>query len=262
MTRVGHHEPVNRSVARVQIRRLESRLSQWVRGTVRLVGVATLLCVPAWLGACERQRSAPANGDSTGPIERIATPAEPDPVERENEAPPPDDELTAEVPQTRAYANERYGFRLSVPADWDIAAEPRGILPLGPSEAVAFALPAVWSELEDTDIRNAVSVKAIVLLEACSAEDFVDMYALFESDGRVSMESVADFPRPAYVEVVKWRGLTYKRRLEFEMRSGIGYVLEFTATPGTFDQNYPRFRHVADHVEFFPPAAGEGDGAP
>ena len=262
MTRCGHREPADRSVTRARIGRRGPRLLQRGWGPVGLAGAAALLCLPVLLGACERQRSAPANGDSTRPGERGIAPAEADVVEDENEAAPPVDEHAAEEPRTPSYANTRYGFRLSVPDDWEFAREGRAILPLGPSEAAVFALPAVWSELEGTDIRNAVSVKAIALLEACDVEEFADKYALSESNGRVSIEPVAGFARPAYVEVVEWRGLTYKRRLEFERRHGIGYVIEFTATPGTFDQNYPRFRSVADQVEFMPPVIDEADEAP
>ncbi|MGD8453077.1 MAG: hypothetical protein PVJ57_14760 [Phycisphaerae bacterium] len=200
-----------------------------------------------------------ANGHSPQPAASPAPTSEPAEADLETETLPEKPAQAVASAQTKTYENESYGFRLVVPADWDVGAEPKGLLPQGQSEGIVFTLPPVWSELENASIRNAVSVKAIRLSASSTAEDFAMTYAQSDSDGRISSQSVEGFARPAYVEEVNWRGLTYKRRLEFEIREGIGYVLEFTATPGTYDQNYSKFRPVADNAEFFPPQQGSTD---
>jgi len=204
------------------------------------------------------QRPTPAKGHALQPNPPAA--ASPESANTDAAATSPEiHPPTVAAAPTKTCENKRYGFRVVVPADWKVAVEPKGLLPQGESEGVVFELPPVWSALENTSIRNAVSVKAIRPFAASTAVEFAAGYSLVESDGRISSQPVEGFARPAYVEEVNWRGLTYKRRLEFEIQHGIVYVLEFTATPGTFDQNYSKFRQVADTVEFFAPSSASID---
>lgn len=216
----------------------------------RCAGLALLTMV---VSGCERQNAMPATDPSARATERVPSSSERPRLDPETKRSPEQrDRQSATSPETQAYENKRYGFRLLVPVDWELAAEPKRRFPHGQSEGVVFALPPVWSELENSEIRNAIAVKAIWQIVSISAEDFATTHALLDSEGRLSREVIEDFRRPAYVETVKWNGLIYKRRLEFEMQNMVGYVLEFVATPGTYEQNYPKFRKFADAVEFFP----------
>jgi hypothetical protein len=54
----------------------------------------------------------------------------------------------------------------------------------------------------------------------------------------------------AYIVNSKIRGLDYKSKLYFVYRNGFGYVINFTATPGTFDKNILKFEEFYKSIMF------------
>ena len=58
----------------------------------------------------------------------------------------------------------------------------------------------------------------------------------------------------AFVVVSRIDGLEYKTLTTYRFENGIGYVIGFTATHGTFDKNLPNYRAFLEKLEFVSPA--------
>ena len=68
--------------------------------------------------------------------------------------------------------------------------------------------------------------------------------------GRQSMQEVPNEFGKASVQLVEDRGLIYKTRYHAIFYNQFGYILEFVATPGTYDTNLPKFMDFTRKVEF------------
>ena|SRR5688572_5426498 len=56
-----------------------------------------------------------------------------------------------------------------------------------------------------------------------------------------------------FVVVSKIYGLEYKTLTTYRFENGIGYVIGFTATHGTFDKNLPKYHEFLEKLEFVKP---------
>lgn len=56
-----------------------------------------------------------------------------------------------------------------------------------------------------------------------------------------------------FIIVTKIKGLEYKRKSTILYINDCGYIVAFTATHGTFDQNIEKYRNFIDRITFFQP---------
>jgi hypothetical protein len=57
----------------------------------------------------------------------------------------------------------------------------------------------------------------------------------------------------AFVYVTRIGGLEYKNQTTFRIENGVGYVIGFTATHGTYDINLPKCPAFLEKLEFASP---------
>jgi hypothetical protein len=150
------------------------------------------------------------------------------------------------------FARPRFGFVAHTPDDWKVfgeRAEPDRML-------LDFGLPEVWSDVEKQNIENSVYIQA--------HRDVDSLEALISADNErvadmvVSREVAPAKEGKAFIVVSKIDGLEYKTLMTYRFENGIGYVIAFTATRGTFDKNLPKYRTFLEKFEFLKPAANEG----
>lgn len=150
------------------------------------------------------------------------------------------------------YQNDKYGFGWQVPDDWHVYAEIKDD-PANKRAIIDWGLPKVYSELEKTSIENAVSITAYKRPSLKNIDDLTKLE--FERIGHIleSKEQIDSIPYIAYIVITVRNGLKYKSKVEFVFKNGIGYVLSFTATPGTYDVNLSKFDSFVKTIIWFEP---------
>lgn len=153
--------------------------------------------------------------------------------------------------QTR-FQNDKYGFSGQVPTDWYIYAETKDN-PLNKSSIIEWGLPKVYSELEKTDIENAVSITAYKRPDIKNLDDLIKFEFERVSHILSSKEIIDSIPYHSYLLITVQKGLKYKSKVEFVFKNNIGYVLNFTATIGTYNMNVQKFDSFVKGIQFFEP---------
>ncbi len=149
----------------------------------------------------------------------------------------------------KKFENALYGFKGEVPSDWTIYAE------INDDEdnhaaIMDWGLPKVYSKLEKTSIENAVSITAYNRSDIKNIEELQKFEFERVASVLTSKERIASSANPAYVIMSKRNGFTYKTKTEFVFKDGIGYVLIYTATPGTYDINLSKFDDFIKTLSF------------
>lgn len=150
------------------------------------------------------------------------------------------------------YQNESYGYGGQVPGDWHVYAEIKDD-PANKRAIIDWGLPKVYSELEKTSIENAVSITAYKRPNINSIDDLTKLE--FERIGHIlkSKVQIDSSINPSYIVITVRNGLKYKSKVTFVYKNNIGYVLNFTATPGTYDINLSKFDTFVNDIQFFEP---------
>lgn len=147
------------------------------------------------------------------------------------------------------YALPEFGCKTWIPDDWTIHREKK----LDVAARVSFGLPEVWSELEEANIENAVSISAYKRPDIGSLDGVAKCEDDRVADITISSEQAdLDFGR-AVLRVTEIRGIRYKSLETYALRSGVAFVFAFTATPGTYDRNVGKFIAFLERLEFFDP---------
>lgn len=144
------------------------------------------------------------------------------------------------------YAKPEFGFVAQVPDGWQIYAEREN----DDQFIVSFGLPSVWSEVEQQDIENAVSVTAYRRDTLDELSDLVEFETQRVADILVSREEVPAEIGRAFIVVTNIRGLQYKTLTTCHFANGVGYVIAFTATEGTYDLNVDKYRRFLKDLSF------------
>lgn len=154
------------------------------------------------------------------------------------------------------FQNDKFGFRGQVPADWHIYAEIKEN-EAGQNAIIDWGLPKVYSNLEKTTIENAVSITAYKRADIKSIHDLMKFE--FERIGNVllSKEITDSIPYYSYTLITLQNGLKYKSQVKFTFNNNVGYVLNYTATPGTYDMNIQKFNSFVKNIQFFKPVEQE-----
>jgi hypothetical protein len=149
------------------------------------------------------------------------------------------------------YENESYGFRLEVPQGWQIYAENKT------KGKVGLSLPGVWSETENQNVENAVVVDTYNSPKLNSLGDLINFEKFLmktEKNKVIAMEKITVPDQgESFVYHAVYEGFEYviKRVIYFQNKNG--YVITFTATPGTYDLNIDKFERFLEGVSFFQP---------
>ena len=115
-------------------------------------------------------------------------------------------------------------------------------------------MPEIWSEVEKTEISNAVSVFAYRDEQFKNIEELITYHQDRLKDGLKSEQELeSDSGYREFEYVTKDGNLEYKSRALIRIENDIGYVLGFTATPGTYDKNLPKFQSFVRTFKFTSP---------
>ena len=148
--------------------------------------------------------------------------------------------------------NKDFGFRAKAPKDWSQLANQQDTV-FDYNAVVVLELPAVHSDIEKQDIKNAVCVKAFKMKDGDDVAAVVKKYKTMTEEGRKAIEEKKDESGVFYEQTVENNGLTYKTQFRARFANGFGYVIEFVATPGAYDKNLPAFLEFERSVELFKP---------
>ncbi len=110
-------------------------------------------------------------------------------------------------------------------------------------------MPKIWSKIENQDIENAVAI--MILDQPCAS--LAELNAVQEKwtgDRLISREGlITNLSDKAKKEVANIRGLKYTARIDLFERNKTGYIIIFTATKGTYEQNLPRYLEFLKSVK-------------
>lgn len=150
------------------------------------------------------------------------------------------------------YKNATYGFSAIPPSDWKIYAE------LKNDEAnkmaiIDWGMPTIYSDLEKSNIENAVSITALAFEKINSIESLIKVDFERTKKIRTSYDSVENEQNPTIICYSIQNKLEYKSKSVYFFKNNIGYIVSFTATPGTYDKNVSKFNEFLKTVTFFTP---------
>lgn len=119
---------------------------------------------------------------------------------------------------------------------------------------VSFSLPKVWSKKEKENIENVVVVAAYNGPAIRSLIDIINLEKARIQDDVVSMEEIAiSNDTKGYIIHTNFGKVEYKTKTMFYYKNKIGYIISFTATPGTYDLNIGQFERFLKTVSFIQP---------
>lgn len=162
--------------------------------------------------------------------------------------------LTVNLMSQTPFQNDKYGFKGLVPDDWHIYTEIKDN-PSGKTALIDWGLPNVYSELEKSSIENSIVITAHKRAAIKSLDDLVAFEFRRLGSSVVSREVIDSLPYLSYKIHTYRKKLHYTTKAEFVFRDSIGYILHYTATPGTYDINLPKFNEFVKNVQFFTPKA-------
>lgn len=150
------------------------------------------------------------------------------------------------------YENQQYGYSCKVPTDWTVYSEMKNDK-INQNSIIDWGLPKVYSQLEKTEIENAVTITAYKRNELNSIEKLITLEFNRMKNNLIEKSKVEGTKNITYNVLTKINGLIYKSQLTFVFENNIGYILNFTATKGTFDININKFIEFQKGISFFIP---------
>lgn len=139
------------------------------------------------------------------------------------------------------YKNEKFNFQADIPDDWTIY--PGTPKPTENYMIIAWGMPKLYSEMEKEEIENSVSITCIKSPSIKDAEDLAekDFKRVSGFAMKVNRQKDESSEHLAYYtsSIIKLK--SYVTKQYFFHKNGIGYIVNFTATPGTFTTNQPKF---------------------
>lgn len=154
-----------------------------------------------------------------------------------------------ELTRTSKYKNELYRFSAVIPETWKLYGEIKNDT-IDHHAIVGWELPSVYSEREQKDIQNSVSVTAYRIPAVKSVKDLMVLEEMRMGNTIIRME--AD-PANNSARIIYYsaNGLHYKGKSYYVYRKKIGYVITFMATEGTYDKNLPVFEAFNKKLKFY-----------
>lgn len=149
----------------------------------------------------------------------------------------------------RTFSRPRFGFVAKVPADWIVC----GVKEDADRLILDFGLPEVWSEREQQKIENSIAITAYRRPEVRSVADVTAIESERVADILVSRQPVESPLGSAFVVITTIQGLRYKSLSTYHFANGVGYVVTFTATEGTYPLNVGKCLAFIQNLRFSPP---------
>ncbi|MGV3762399.1 hypothetical protein [Parapedobacter sp.] len=140
-----------------------------------------------------------------------------------------------------AFENTKFKFQASIPDDWrlhqEIKADSLNYT------IVAWGMPKVYTEMDKHEVENAVSITAVKHPRIKNVDDLVKaefnrVKGMSTILNQVQIDSVE---HTAYITNTLRERVSYVSQQYFVYKNGTGYIITFTATPGTFSINIPKF---------------------
>lgn len=138
--------------------------------------------------------------------------------------------------------NDTYHLKVLVPNDWILYGQFDDTI--NKKLIVDWELPSVYSELEKQDINNSISITAIKNVESLDALILGHYVGIDQTNTALETNSSND-SRTIHFEQ---NGLKYKGKSYYRFRNGIGYMIVFMATPGTYVKNIKLFEDFQSKV--------------
>ncbi len=146
----------------------------------------------------------------------------------------------------RTYEKGHWGFTSAIPDSWTVYREADV-----PEEfRVSFGMPKVWSEKEKQHIENSVSISVYRMDSLKNTEDVARLEHERTADILVVRSDLKVENGIAFDKRTRIDGLEYVSRTTCRYENGLGYVLSFTATDGTFALNLPVFEDFIREFSF------------
>ena len=138
------------------------------------------------------------------------------------------------------YSNSIFGYEVSVPKDWNVYREVRND-DVKQRTLIDWGLPKIYSEIEDTEIENSVSIRAFKNKDIKSLNELIQNEYLRIDPTTTALEIEEKTNVKSRIIYHDSNGLKFKGKCYFEFNNGISYVITFMATPGTYDKNIVKF---------------------
>lgn len=153
--------------------------------------------------------------------------------------------------QQKKYRNETYGFEVTVPEEWQVYTD---TIDADTKRAIIdWGLPKVYSELERTEIQNGVSITAYKQEDIKNINDLMAFEMKRLEQIMLTKEMIGQNLAPTYIILSYVGGMKYKSKVIFAYRNNIGYIINYTATVGSFDAHIKAFNDLVDNLVFTEP---------
>ncbi|MBI3232893.1 MAG: hypothetical protein HYZ42_02440 [Bacteroidetes bacterium] len=147
------------------------------------------------------------------------------------------------------YKNDLYRFSVSVPSNWKIYGQIKDDK-VKHVAIVDWELPKIYSELEQAEIGNSISITAYNRADINSLEKLIASEYLRINPKETSLEKDKSSSNARIIYKTTPNGLKYKGKSYYVFKNGIGYVITFMATPGTYDKNIKVFEAFYLRVKY------------
>lgn len=151
------------------------------------------------------------------------------------------------------YEKKAFGFKAFYEEGMKIGAE----LEREDKCIVSFALPKVWSDIEERNIENGIALIAYKGDDVSSVDDLIAMERERIADVLISSEDTNTEFGPGFISITQINGLFYKTGVTFIYENGIGYIIAFSSTEGTYDKNLEKYHAFMKKLKLFPPQENE-----
>jgi len=139
------------------------------------------------------------------------------------------------------FENSKFKFQASIPDDWILRQEIKA--DTLNYTIVGWGLPKVYTEMDKHEVENAVSITAIEHPRIKNLDDLVKAeFNRVKNIGTIlNQVKIDSVEHTAYVTNTLMKNVSYVSQQYFIFKNGRGYIVTFTATPGTFSINVPKF---------------------
>ena len=150
--------------------------------------------------------------------------------------------------EKNTYINEIYRFSVKVPENWKLYGQIKD--DSKQHKAIAdWGLPAIYSEIEKTNIENSVSITAYHKSDINSVQELIAAEYFKRNPATTALE-VDTTCSNARIIYNTQNGINYKGKSYFVFKNEIGYVITFMSTPGTYSKNLKAFEDFYKNIKY------------
>lgn len=147
------------------------------------------------------------------------------------------------------YSNTVYHFAVSVPGNWKLYGEIVNDS-IHHFAIVDWGLPEIYSDSEQTNIENSISITAYQLPGINSVAELIKHEYLRINPVTTALEIDPSNENARIIYSTAPNGTKYKGKSYYIYLNGIGYVVTFMATPGTYYKNIAVFEQFFGSINF------------